>query len=214
MAGDQLDPEGESPGRVADLRCAAIHEAGHAAVAFLCGFTCAGPVSIEPGRAYSGICWPGHAARPAAGDLATSSRPVPLQAAGLRRYHELEIMVSLAGDVAADMFWWRGRPGRVPELPSGQIVAGLSRREAGQLADAAAADDVGSDAARVAEILRRSHGTAGSPAAVAYCRWLEAEVRSLLGGPGVGMVHALSVELMAARVLSPRAWRAIAAAAA
>lgn len=197
-----------------DLRCAAVHEAGHAVVAFICGFTCAGPVSIEPGRAYSAVCWPGHAARPGAADLATATRPVPLQAAGLRRYHELEIMVALAGDVAADLFWWRGRAGRVPELPSGRIVAGLPRREAALIAAAAASDDVGSDAGRVAEILRQSHGSAGSPAAVAYCRWLEAEVRSLLGGPGTGMVHALSVELLAARVLSSRRWRAIVAAAA
>lgn len=196
-----------------DLRCAAIHEAGHAVVAFICGFACAGPISIEPGRAYSAICWPGHAPHPAAADLATSSRPVPLQAAGLRRYHELEIMVSLGGDIAEDMFWWR-RGGRVPELPSGRIVAGLPRREADLIAAAAASDDVGSDAERVAEILTRTHGSPGSPAAVCYVRWLEAEVRSLLGGRGVAMVHALSVALMADRVLPARSWRAILAAAA
>jgi hypothetical protein len=193
-----------------EVRRTALHESGHAVAAYLCGFACPGPVTIEAARSFSGACFPGHPPPPTAADLATRSRPVPLQAARLRASRELPIIVWLAGSVAEDMFFWRGRTGRLPETAAGRIVAALPRREAAMLAAAAAADAVGSDAEVVAGLLGATHVNPGGATARAYVRWLEAECRELLGTPpGLVMLRALSLALMERRTLSAREWREV-----
>lgn len=202
------------------LRRTAVHESGHAAASFLLGFAGAGPVSIAPGRAYSGICFTGHPERIGPEDLNGMDRPGPLLPARLRRSVETRVMVAMAGDVAAGLFWWAGRTGRRPE-GAGEAVAGrlegpplLPPRESRLLGEWAAAEGIESDAEAAARLLAALHGDDLAVAA-AHGRYLEAETRRLLGaGPGIGMVRALSLALLEHRILPVARWRAIAAAAA
>lgn len=215
----------------------ALHEAGHAAVSYLCGFAGAGPVSIVPGKSYRGVCISGHVRRPSGREMETWGRPVPLQAAGLRRYRELAIMVLLGGLVAEETFRWAatGRGAESPEAtveavmfrlalpelaPAGQppeapgearpVAAGLPRREAELLA-AAAADDLESDAGQIARVLALTHPLSpGGATASAYLRWLCAETRDMIRDPaGLAMVRALSAALLEAGTLSAAEWRGV-----
>ena len=118
----------------------ATHEAGHSAMAFLCGRRI-GVSSIHPTEHLSGIAF--HSGSGLPGGAFDTFKPVMMQPAPVRRAIESAIMIFLAGP-AAEWLLIPTEPvaGYVPEEPDREAAAALARlasptsREADELARA------------------------------------------------------------------------------
>jgi hypothetical protein len=85
----------------ADRLVVAAHESGHASMAWFLDHR-PGAVSIRPGAHYRGITFPGQSHRRLTVDSGTFiHKPLPLWPAAERRALEIDVLVALAGEVAA-----------------------------------------------------------------------------------------------------------------
>lgn len=198
----------------AELWRTAVHESGHAVAAVLLRATMnAGPITINPGVSYSGICYFGRTRKPGASDLDDLTRPYPLLPARLRRFHEVRCMCLLAGEIAVDLHGGRDAPppaevdtetvGPVdscPVLPPGDV----------ETLELAAARDVSrSDVEQAMRAMLALHFD-DLDLAHRHVGFLAAECESMMAGDrACKMVLALAAELMRWRTLPARRWKSV-----
>lgn len=106
-----------------ELRRLAVHEAGHAAVAFRLGRRL-GPVALRPGGQWAGSAHFGAPSYARRADYARvdTSKPVPLWPASVRRRYEVLAMTTSAGKVAEDLFYWPGAGGYCGDTVAGRAA--------------------------------------------------------------------------------------------
>ncbi len=169
----------------APSRCA-IHEAGHAVMSWALGLTDPGPMTVVPAEGlFGGICFIGKHA-----DLHTSAEagysyltPLPMVPHRVRRYIESDVMVSLAGEAAEDLFEWDGASNHQPStavLTEADQAALKSPEDRKRIARARSRTEPGStDEDRVLELLMGVH-LRDLDLALAHRRLLLLETRRLL----------------------------------
>jgi hypothetical protein len=182
-AGARIDKVSDELGR------AAIHEAGHLAIALACGRR-PGPVAIRPdgsGRSFHSAPMVSRAVIEGA-DLAL---PFVLWPAVLRARFESDVLTLMAGQVAEELF--APRTGRQPE-PVAEAAAELAAAlpelagpNAGEQqavgASFASFDPDDTDEARIAKAARAAFGSDIASAAC-WLAWMAAQTRALVLGNG------------------------------
>lgn len=158
----------------------AVHEAGHAVVAWRLDHRL-GWVTVEPGRSFDGCqtSWPAVAADPTDVD---PDVPPPLWPAAARRNVEAEVMVLLAGDLAAELFARPTSGYRSPQ-PAERVIDQLPEPTDGErhhLANAQAEESYDTDDARALALAVVAFGGHRLAAAAPWLTWLQAEARALL----------------------------------
>lgn len=192
----------------------AIHEAAHATMAHLVG-RAPGAMSIIPALGYNGICFFGRSRRVPQRDLAKLGAALPLLPATLRRSVELDVMVALAGPVAADMWWPSSGYGTTPdELEAERLVqslaprAALTVRERSTLAAAEATPTFESDESTAWGMTEALNGDARI--ALAHLATLREVTRALVEEPSFQrLVSRLARLVLRHRTVSARAVRAV-----
>jgi hypothetical protein len=194
----------------------AYHESGHTSMAYLLKRR-AGIVSIRPGAHHGGITFHGPAPKvPQEMFDRYLGLPVPLLPGRLRRYIETDILISLAGDEAARVLWFRSpETGYRPETAEDEAAAealanelvSLSRTERKKLVEAERSEHQ-HDADRAWLI---AHAAVDDPIeAGAYLEWLRILTRGLIQSTRcLRLIDALAAELLEHEVLSDRAVRTI-----
>lgn len=162
------------------------HEAGHCTVAHRLGWSVLS-VTAVPGR-----CWGGSARIvPPASSWAEfdGALPFALWPAEARASLESEVLISLAGQAAAELFAWQ--PGRVAEPVTAEVAEQLAAEHAAMAAGLPAGvrewarsavdeDDAGEDDdARVLRLMRTAHG-ADLASAHAHLDFMAAQVRAVV----------------------------------
>jgi hypothetical protein len=195
----------------------ACHEASHATCAWLLGaMVQAGPISITPGRSYTGICFAGRAPKYRDADLAGISAPYPLLPARVRRQYESRVMMLPGGWIGESLHSNRREPEPSSETDEGtsagpkpEILVPLPVREQAVLDVAAARDISQSDLSRALEALEALH-FGDVDIAERHCRFLSAETEALLSGrTPARMVTTLATELMCCRTTPARLWKSV-----
>ncbi len=188
----------------------AFHEAGHAVVAYKETGAKLGMVTIEPGTRFAGCAewWPVTVPPddPAWSQLDVTA-PFLLWPEPIRRWVELDVIVALAGEAAADVL--APRTGRLPAslvegaagiaaaLPEPTAAGRLPRLTAGERQYAAqmvSDPDAPSDADKIAELARVAHGPDLASLA-AWLVYLEAVTRALVQRHRQG-IERLATELL------------------
>lgn len=109
----------------ADRLVVAAHESGHASMAWFLDRR-PGAVSIRPGAHYRGITFPGRSRRRLTVDPGTFiHKPLPLWPVAARRALEIDVLIALAGEVAARRYIGVPVEPRTPH-PTSRIPAPLT----------------------------------------------------------------------------------------
>lgn len=197
-----------------ETRHVAVHESGHALVAWRLGWRVRG-ITCVPGRRWAGSM---HYGRPAVRgrDWArldvciNTDRPVMLWPAAVRRDVEVRACVAAAGDVATRLlFWATDTPGRPPEpayvalnTPSSPAVRDLARLVAGE------SRSDGDTDLELLDGLSRAVYPADLDTRIAWLRWIDATACELVAA-GAGRVERLAAVAVDKGRLSGSAVRTI-----
>lgn len=181
----------------------AIHEAAHAVVAIALGRGLSGPVSIRPGKHFSGIAF---VDAPTLTAVPLLGAPVILLDPDLRKMVETEIVIHLAGPEAERFLFEKPRSSRRPVLPDEQAAERLARvlvlspSESARLREAEDSDEPRRSDEDWAHEL--AWALAGSNEVAHYLAWLREVTRHLLLSPSVARsVLAVADELAKHEVL-------------
>lgn len=186
----------------------AVHEAGHAFVAWRCGRS-PGPVTVKPGVRWGGMTHCGVVPVGGPLPLVDPSLPVPCWDADVRKLIDVEALTVAAGDAAETVLW---RPRRASMRTAEPVVAqaadlALTQRER-RLLDADRADTAGpTDAEQLAKLAALVHPDDGRSRA-AWLEWIARQAEGLIAA-GAGRVERLAAALGEAGELSGRAVRAV-----
>lgn len=189
----------------------AIHEAGHAYVAWRCGRAC-GPVTVRPGPKWAGMAHSGPVTVPSgAWARLDATRPVPLWPAAIRRKFDVLAMTTAAGEAAELALWWPGRTrrGGGALTEAGEIAASLppSRTEEIRMA-ASRADTAGRTDPETLAFLAGALWPDDSDLRISWIAYIAAEARHMVAA-GADQVERLASALAERGSLSGRAIRAI-----
>lgn len=195
-----------------ERRRVALHESGHAYVAWALGRTVTG-VTVVPGRRWGGTTHYG-APSPTRGrdwDRLDPTVSVVLWPAAVRRSIEVRALGAAAGVAAEDVLWWPTRHGpvRTPE-PLAERVAYAAPLTGAQRLRLAAWEDTarGLTDDEQLERLGAAMYPEDLPARVAWLRWVAAEARSIVTG-GAERIERLAEVLADRGRLSGKAVRAV-----
>lgn len=170
----------------------------------------AGPVTIVPGRDYTGACHFGSSPMFGPDDLGSLGGPYPLLPPTLRTFYEVRAMVLLGGQIGEDLHATaktNGEPDRVIHTVAEPVVMPPAEQHA--LDEVAALDEHLGDVAAVMKLLLSLHGD-DDRLAQKHAAFLSAETQSLLSGPRAGrMIRSLAEALLRSRTLPSEAWISI-----
>lgn len=193
-------------------RRVAYHEAGHVVAAYLLGCRIAGPISIEPGKAFAGIAFVGGGHRVPEHERSKIGLAVPMLPARFRRAVETQVMVDLAGP-AAEFLATGPVSGFIPDPPDEHHarelarIAVLTQPERGRLHEARQREGFETDDERA---FNAAWALAGREAVGAYLAWLRAETQLAIHRPrAVRLIEILAHELLDRRTISGRLARAV-----
>lgn len=164
----------------------ALHESAHAVVAWSLGYEDPGPITVVPADGlFGGLCVVGRSPAPhsRADAVYPYTTPLPMAPPKVRRYVESDVMISLAGDTAEDLFDWTGQTLHSSSdavLTDLDRVALASPRDRRLLARERARVEPGaSDADQALTLLLATH-LRDLELALAHRRLLELETRRIL----------------------------------
>jgi hypothetical protein len=184
----------------------AHHEAGHVVAQWAVGRT-PGLVTIVPGRAYAG-CSFSTPSKIRDDDLNRHDRMAPLLPARLRRLYETQMLASLAGDLAVELWLASGATERT-SAPVAERVAGLltgqlaapTRAERRMVAAEAAKPSMPSDEETTLELALVAN-LDDHLAAEFHIRWLRVVARQQVLEPRWAAVQLVAAALLEYRTLS------------
>jgi hypothetical protein len=186
----------------------ALHEAGHAVVAYLTG-TRVQLVTIRGSRESLGRCFYADGLRFDEAELECVGLPVPLLPARLRRSVETRIMCVLGGTIAEELgnFWRQGYREPTSDERAAERLAltatALKPKERDLLEHSEGRPDIDVSSAL-------SHVLAGSQTATLYLAWLAAETRGVVySSRARRLIFALADQLLEDDVLGAARARAI-----
>jgi hypothetical protein len=191
----------------------AYHEAAHAVAARAFRLS-VGPVTIEPGKSFSGTCFTGHPRSP----FIAATGPTVLWPASLRKMHEAEAVIALAGDIGEELYDAErlARPAPRDEDVSVQTVRAVLERHTGKLPRAEAArlkeakerEDEEREVSKDWEQALRAAEILAPDGVVALTPWLRHLTRELLVARWT-QVQTVAMALLERGTLSKRELRAL-----
>ncbi|BCB79140.1 hypothetical protein GCM10022251_19650 [Phytohabitans flavus] len=189
----------------------ALHESGHAVVAWRLGRTPKG-ISCVPGRRWAGTAHFGlPQVRGREWDRLDPSRPLTCWPAAVRRSFESRALTAAAGDAAEALLWWpaQGTHVRTPEPLAARIADTFPVGEAERVRFAAAAVDTDglTDVEQLHRLALALYPDADGPRQ-AWLSWVDAEAKAIVAA-GAERVERLAAVVQDRGRLSGRAVRDI-----